>query len=414
VVTLIVSGAVVSWLRLEPLVRGPVWAEDGREFLGRQAAAGLWESLFVPYTGYQQFLPRVLTALAVQVDLRLYAVMVTALCCLIVGGVAAAVYVFSGSVVRAQWARVLLAAITVLAPLAPTEVLGNTANVHWYMLWLAPWLLLYQPRSWPAASLAAAVGLVAALTEIQMAVFLPLVLVGWRTPQAMLVRAGVAAGLGVQILTTLSAPRAILPSLQTTLLDEIVGYAALPILGSAHNDTAAIGSWIASLGTVTVSIFCAVLIALAALPLVFGSAQTRILTAALLAGSFVLWAAAGLVNPSQQFSVFTAENWPGLHATRYAVVPSMLFLACLVLAAATLAERHGAATPVAVVLAALVIVSLTTNLRPEFSEREAGPPWSSTLGDARQLCAKQGSGPVTVDTAPAMSSVVLDCAVITR
>lgn len=413
VATLIVSGTVVSWLRLAPLVRETVWAEDGREFLGRQAAAGLWDSLFVPYTGYLQVLPRIVTALAAQLDLSLYAAAVTALCCLIVGGVTAAVYVFSGSVVQAQWARLLLASITVFAPMAPTEVLGNSANLHWYLLWLTPWLLLYRPRSWAAAALAAVIGLVAGLTEIQMIVFLPLVLVAWRDRRAMLVRAGVLVGLAAQLVCTLVAPREIPPELPNTLMDELVGYAALPVLGSAHTDAGAIGVWIANQGTLVVAALSVLLVALAALAIGLGTGESRILATALLAGSFVLWATAGLVNPSQRFAVFTADDWPALHPTRYAVVPSMLFLACLVLTAAALAERRRS-TPGAVVVAALVVVALTTNLNVEYSERQAGPSWPTAISNARQVCATDASTPVTVITAPWTWSVVLDCATISR
>jgi hypothetical protein len=413
VVTLWVAGTVVSWLRLAPLVRDTVWAEDGREFLGRQAAAGLWDSLFVPYTGYLQVLPRVVTALAAQLDLSLYAVVVSALCCLVVGGVTAAVYVFSGSVVRAQWARALLASITVFAPMAPTEVLGNSANLHWYLLWLAPWLLLYRPASWAAAAVAAGIGLVAGLTEIQMIVFLPLVLVAWREPKAMLVRAGVLVGVAAQVVSTLLAPREIPPTLPNTVLDEIVGYAALPILGSAHTDAGALGAWIATAGTPVVATLAVLLVALAALPIVLGRGETRILAAALLAGSFILWATAGIVNPSQRFAVFTADDWPALQPTRYAVVPSMLVLAGLVLAAATLAARRRG-TPGAVMLTALVIVALTANLNVAYSERQAGPSWAGAVADARQVCATDAPGTVTVITAPWTWSVVLDCDELSR
>ena len=34
-----------------------------------------------------------------------------------------------------------------LLPLLPNEVLGNEANLHWIFLWLAPWLLLANPRT---------------------------------------------------------------------------------------------------------------------------------------------------------------------------------------------------------------------------------------------------------------------------
>ena len=131
----------------------------------------------------------------------------SALSCAVVGLVGALVVVCSRDVVPWLPARVALGLATALLPALPIEVLGNAANVHWAFLWLAPWLLLAAPRSDREGIGFGVVGLVAALTEIQVAWFLPLALHRWSDRRRWWIRGGVLAGLAAEGVATLVAPR---------------------------------------------------------------------------------------------------------------------------------------------------------------------------------------------------------------
>jgi hypothetical protein len=97
---------------------------------------------------------------------------------LVVGAVGALVFICSRQIVPWLPARISIAALAALIPTAPIEVLGNTANLHWYLLWLTPWLLMARPSSRLASWFFGAVALAIALTEIQVVIFLPLI--AWR------------------------------------------------------------------------------------------------------------------------------------------------------------------------------------------------------------------------------------------
>ncbi len=134
--------------------------------------------------------------------------MTTAAACVVTGGVAALVFVFSRDVIAAWVARVGLALIVVLTPLAGMEILGNVANVHWYLLYLTPWLLLATPRSRVGSVLMVLLALAVTLTEPQAILFVPLAV--WRFLKVPAVRPvvyGYAAGLAAQVLSTLLAGR---------------------------------------------------------------------------------------------------------------------------------------------------------------------------------------------------------------
>ena len=166
------AASVLAWLRLDGRTRGVVWAEDGM-FLQDRLEAGPLISLVDPYGGYLHLVPRAIVEVAALVPLQDYAVAVTGLCCLTVGAVAGLVHACSRDVVESRAARVVLGLVTVLVPTAAAEVLGNTANLHWFLLWLTPWVLLCRPTSWRQGWALGAVLLAVTLTEIQAVYFAP-------------------------------------------------------------------------------------------------------------------------------------------------------------------------------------------------------------------------------------------------
>ena len=123
-----------------------VWAEDGG-FLQNRLDHGPLVSLFEPYQGYLHLLPRAIVEVGALLPLRDYAVAVAGMSCVVAGVVAALVFACSRDVVHGPAARIVLGLVTVLVPTVSAEVLGTTANLHWFLLWLTPWVLLFRPTS---------------------------------------------------------------------------------------------------------------------------------------------------------------------------------------------------------------------------------------------------------------------------
>ena len=209
-VTLAVSFATtaLAWSRLDPITRRTLWAEDGAVFLTDALYADAFHTLLRPYGGYLHVVPRlVVEVTTIAAAPARYALVVNALACAVAGGVAALVYVCSREVTESRLLRSGLAAITVVVPSLPREVLGNTANLHWFFLWLTPWLLLYRPRSRTGSVLLGLAALAGALTEIQMALFVPLAAWRWRDRHGWPVRLGLLVGVAAQIMTLAHAVR---------------------------------------------------------------------------------------------------------------------------------------------------------------------------------------------------------------
>ena len=133
----------------------------------------------MPYAGYQHLIPRLASGLVIAlVPPAGWALAINAIACLVVGTVAGLIYVFSRDVISFRPARVVLGLLAVMTPMAGLEALGNIANLHWFLLYLTPWLLLATPRSTLGAALMAVVAFVSVATEPQCAIFLPLAI--WR------------------------------------------------------------------------------------------------------------------------------------------------------------------------------------------------------------------------------------------
>ncbi|WP_028651540.1 hypothetical protein [Nocardioides halotolerans] len=206
-VLLAVVFTAVAWLRLDGTTRGTGWADD-RQFVQDGVEQGLWSSLFDPYAGYLHVVPRLVTQVVLWVaPFPDVVIGITLASCVVAGLVGALVFVCSGSVVDHLAARLVLAAITVLVPAAPIEVAGNAANLHWYFLWLAPWLLMAAPTRWLSGFALGVVALLAGLTEIQVAMFVPLVLVDARSRYRLPVVAGLLLGVAAQVVATVTSPR---------------------------------------------------------------------------------------------------------------------------------------------------------------------------------------------------------------
>jgi len=414
--------AAVAWARLDATTRGTVWAEDGVVFLAERRGLGPWDSILHVYAGYLQVGPRLLSDVAgVVAPVELYAVTVTALCCLTLGAIGALVLVCTRGLVDSLVVRVALASVTVLVPAGPIETTGNLANLHWYALWLAPWLLLARPGRWVTAAALGVVALLAGLTEIQVALFLPLVLLRLRDRRAWPAAAGLALGVAAQVVASINHPRPRPTDDVPGLVDLAKGFLLnvvvpiwTPSVDGPGSPFADHGWWLALLMAVPFVLAGAALLVVTATSLVRRRSiddRTTVFAAAAL-GVVVPFVAAIVLNPSSRlaYDSFTVAELSERFPLRYGVVPAMFLIATLLLwidAWLRRPERWRVVT--ATVLVVGVGGLLLWHVAPDGTRRSEGPGWRAGVAAAQAAC-RAGEVPAPVAAAPKQDwAVVLDC-----
>lgn len=377
--------ASLAWLRLPPLTRATMWAEDGRVFLWDALFTPPWSTLMQPYDGYYHLLPRAgAEAVSLTMEPAGYALAIAALGCIAAGATAGLVYVFSRAVTDNRLLRVAFAAVTVLVPTLPLEVLGNLANLHWFVLWLTPWMLLYAPRTWAGSVGLGALAVVCALTEIQVAFFLPLFVWRRREIRRWPVRLGLLLGLAVQAFA--DSPRAPVTAPLPHAEDVVGGYLVNTVLSL----------WIGPVRTVTAAVVdlgwgvavIALLPSLAAFLLVLrrGTPVQRVAAVTFPVASVLVWSAAIIINRAQFGYTRPARGSETMFAIlRYSPVPSMFLLAGLLLALTVLPRTRTAQVAAAFCALPLVYVA-ATGFVPGTTSRSDGPVWTSELDSARSAC----------------------------
>jgi hypothetical protein len=224
-VLVVAATSFISLFRLPQTVWDNVWAEDGPVFLRQAMSGGGPGSIFAPYDGYLHVLPRLFGAVIVRVvPVENFAVSLAFVSCLVVAVVAYLTFHCASALSSSVWVRLAWAAIPVLLSVGPYEILGNTANIHWYLLWLMPWLLLKPARSRIDGVILFLAALLSALTEVISVVFIPLVFLRVRRKAFWPARAGLIVGAVVQIYTTLLYPRTPRDAYPLDPLSVVVGW----------------------------------------------------------------------------------------------------------------------------------------------------------------------------------------------
>lgn len=428
--------ALLLWWRLGPVTRATVWAEDGGVFLRERVALGPIEPLLHPYAGYLHLVPRLLVDVAWAFPLVDYALVLSAGACAVVGVVAAAVFVLARDVVPHWPFRLVLAAVPAVLPLAPYEIAGNAANLHWFLLFAAPWCFAFRARSWwGSAAVAVLTGFVV-LSELQTVFFLPLLLLAWfplhNTParrawlRALPVTTVAVLGAGAQVATALTDRR------QSQLgapgfVDVVAGWVLQPFAGAGDRDVAAAVRLVVAHGWAPVLVPLALVVLAVVAAVVVGTWRARWTIVALAVVSGGVWWAALLANGG------AAQGWShpttALEAVppqRYAAAAGLLLTAAVVVSASVLvgwrtrgsrgrspavapevvpAGRTGGAVRVVGTvtgwcLVALVVVAAVGNAAPGQTRRSDGPEWVQAVAAATASCDGEVSRVVDVRTAP--------------
>lgn len=390
--------AAAAWLRIPAVARNTFWAEDGRNFIQDAVNHGALASLGIPYAGYLHTIPRLIAAFTVTfVPVAQWADAMTAGSCLVAGILAAVVFVCARDVVPWLPGRILIAGLTVLAPLAPREVLGNAANVHSLVLWAFFWMLLYTPRTRTGSIILGAVAFLGAATEIQCLLLLPLALIRWRDRRRWPMLGGLAAGLTMQLFVTLLWPRPQSGHPPVETLSIAYGYlinAVMPLVTPQN----AIGPVLVGTGpTVGLAVLAGITGALAYV-MIRGRTIQRIAAGGLITGSIAVYSASVLSNPNSfyDYARFDRDELTQVWLVRYGVVPSMMLAAIVVLAISLAVARRSVGTRrrllgerrriTGSVALAVVAALLLVQFVPQDTRRSAGPQWSPQVTAAARAC----------------------------
>lgn len=404
-VAAILAAAAVAWLRLPAAGRGALWAEDGIVFIRDAMLPGV--DLFAPYAGYLHVVPRAGAELvAGTLPLPWYGYGMNALSCLVVAGTAALVFNCSSAVSTSRGVRVALASVTILAAPAPIETLGNFANIHWYFLWLTPWLLVKRAATRPEGAMLFAAALLAALTEPLTLMFAPLFIYRAKDRGYWAARAGVAIGGIGQVITTLASPRpktGQAPDLLSIAYGWVLNSSSPIIFGNSAN----IKHAVLSAGWLPIVAAAIPFLVAFAYAMYRGSSIVRIFACTLLAASVGIWFASQVVNfvTVYDYANFTAKQWQGFFITRYATPASMFLLALVPLAADSLPRRHWRP-----IVAIGILATQLAYFAPVVSGRQLGPDWAAGITDAAEVCAKDPASRPWVPVAPGQMRVQVPCA----
>ncbi|MET3923700.1 hypothetical protein [Arthrobacter sp. UYEF20] len=376
----------ISFFRLPRTVLDTVWAEDGPVFLQQAMSSGGSDAIFAPYQGYLHVVPRLAAEAVVDfVPVENFAASLAFVSCFVVALVSYLTFHCAAALTYSLWVRLAWAAIPILVSVGPYEILGNTANLHWYLLWLVPWLLLKPAQSRPEAVILFLAAVLSGLTEVISVVFLPLVLLHLRDKAYWPARAGLLVGAGSQIYTTLLYPRVPSNGQAWDPLSVVVGWfinmAGVIFFGSSRN----LGLNILNFGAGPVVLgFLPIAAALVYL-LVRGKREHRLLALFFVAASLGVWAACLVANPRAQFDYLHLAHaqWAEFTLTRYSAVPAMFMLGLFPLLAMSI-RRESVQAPAAVLASFTVL--LAVSYFPTQVGREQGPSWNAGVAGARAAC----------------------------
>lgn len=408
--------AALIFFRLPPDTRNTVWAEDGSRFLTGALNEPMPQILVQPYAGYLHLVPRLAAWLATVAPTRSIALALNVVDCAVVGVIAAVVYASTASLLPSGLVRAWLALTAALLPVVGVEVAGTAANLHWFFLWGLFWVAWHRARGWTAALALALFTFAAAMTEIQSVLLLPLALavqlrrrgLGSRWSWAPVL--AWAVGDLAQIVATLSAPRpqsAVLPA-PVRLGQMFAMQVLLPLLSA---DQHALRTLLLQFGWLLALLVAVPLAAAAGYALVRANVLLKAVTAIAGTYSVALFTLAVTLNPESvrtQAAGRLAAHGPLL--TRYGLVPSLLLVSLVAVAAQTALSRKEkrAGVPLAG-LAVLLVIAAALNFQSTGNRRDPATSWPDRMASARAACAL-GARAVHVPVSPTANwSVLLPC-----
>lgn len=407
--------------RIPALEHDVVWAEDGAVFLlgALQDPAG---SVFAPYAGYQHLLPRLLAgAIVALAPLATYAAVVFWASAVVGALVCAATIPLARWAVPWLPARIALGLVPVVVPLVAPEIIGNLADLHTFMLWLGVWIALSMPATRTESWLVAVAAFVAAMTEVQLLLMLPVLLlrIHVRRPLLWPVIGGFLLGLGGQALSWMLAPRAGYDGVPIGIPDVVVGWLANVVMPTLRPTEQGIREAFASQGPIAAAPILAGYAVAALVVIVLGSWRARIAGAVVLLASASSFGGSLLASPVEQFQYASmrGDDWlTAIVDLRYGGAAGMLLAAIVPIAASVVAERltgraRSIARPVLALGLAAFIGAMAWQSPDTGSHRIGVEPWSTQVERQAAACAVDGE-PDLLLIAPYNRELALDCPTI--
>lgn len=398
-----VLGALLAWGRLPGAARGTLWAEDALIFSQRALHPDLLPfGVFTPYDGYVHALPQLIASTAwALVPIDAMSAAITSAACATVGIIGAVVFVLTRDWHLHLAGRVILAFTTVLAPTLSAEVLGNLTNLHWFLLWLAPFVFLARPRHWWSSGTLGLAAFLVLSSEPQAVFFMPLLLWRVRDRYRWAVMGAAALGAAIQAVAILGSS-ARERGTNAAPLEAVVGGYALQVpltalVGTTQSAAAVVGltGWTMAFVAVMPFLLCAAWFA-------SGSRRRTALAVVFTGGSVLIWTVGFCINyvDQQNFAARSADQLlDGVAPLRYGAVPIMMLYAVAALAIGRALNRrsHTNARALAWGTAAIVVGVLAASYLPAVSPaRSAGPEWRDEIQAARGVCIADKHAPTTV------------------
>lgn len=417
---------VVFWLwRVPGAERGVVYAEDGELFLMQWTWMEPTRALLEPYAGYQHLVPRVVSGLAQWLlPLERYGLAVQVASVLAVAAISAATVLLARDVIASRVARVTLALVPVVVPLAGLEVLGNLANLHTYCLWLAFWLLLWRPRAWWSASVCGVAMVAATMTEVQTVVLLPLAIarLWWMRERAQPIVAAFLVGIGGQLASWVLAPRPIEEGVGLDLSDVVVGWLVAAVRPLLVPDATFAFDVLRTVGPAPFLLVLAPFAVAVVVVLVWGDARQRVASIASCLASASVFGGSVLATPfaGLDYAWREGDEWATvLLAVRYGVGAGMLVAAQLPLAVGVVldrlarrAEQQGTGlrpARAAVGAVAVVLVATMAVLSPSSGSMRQGQPGWLTEVDEGEVACEAGADVAELQIVPGGRIVTMPC-----
>lgn len=398
-----------------------VWAEDGNLFYLQAVQSSFWHTLWTPYNGYDQLVPRLLVQVAAHSPV-LDASKALALCGAVsLAAVACAVFHMAKGHIGPPALRALMVGSMVLLPVATAELLDNVVNVPWWLFFAAFWATLWRPQTRPGQLLAFLITFLAVASDPLVALFLPICALrwwalreaqarGWRQHAATI---GLLAGLAYQAIGRVGVTET--PLAATTFHD--IGRNLSIRLGLGLVTGSRGTNWVvAHSATVAIALGIAALCAVVAIGVAVKGARLF----AIVASSFAIIC---FVVPIwlRGVSVVMADS-PLSTGSRYAAVPLLILGSVLFVAAARVGPRWrprrggghyiGPARGRQRLAAALLVVLLVPSWAADFRDanaRSSGPDWPAQVASVGATCRSRPIATVKVSIDPPPWFTVLPC-----
>jgi hypothetical protein len=389
-----------------------LWAEDGPIYFSGAVHNSFGGSLFDTYATYLVFVPRAIGEVAGLFPLQDAPAVISILSGAIVALSGWIVWEATAGLIESPWLRGALVLLTVLAPVGGLESTDSGAYVPWYMLFASFWILLWRPRTAPAAAGAGIFALLTGLSTPGLWFFIPLALLrtlAIRDRRDGLLLAGYWAGAIAQVPILLFNKEEAVTALWshdiwTDYLQRVVDGAFLGLkLG---------GKGWQHLGWPLLIMLLVVLIGALAYGVTRTNLAARLLALLAIPISLIMFVVSVYQRAVGSEMVWPAHVWTE-SAGRYAIVPALLlFSVAAVMIDRRSRRREGETRPrwLAYGLAALAVVVVAFSFHVEDPEVRGAPPWQASLEHSAEVCASEPEATETgVATSPPGWSLNIPC-----